>query len=124
MVITDQRSRPKGRLVYSSIMLWYAVSNTPVLLAISRDPEGVEHDDYWVCSNVSLQAQDVLSAYAGRWSIDDTFRATKQHSASSIPSPGPTRPRASCRTGFLGLPERRHRVVTTPWYEAKCTPSV
>src|SRR5208283_3262034 len=70
-VITDQRGRPKGRLVYSRVVLWYAVSSTPVLLVISRDPDGVEHDDYWVCSDVTLKPQDVVSSYTGRWSIED-----------------------------------------------------
>jgi hypothetical protein len=133
-VITDQRGRPKGRLVYSRIVLWYAVSSTPVLLVISRDPDGVEHDDYWVCSNVNLPAQDVVSAYTGRWSIEDTFRATKQHLGIQHPqSWANTAPERAASLGFLlyslvwwwflGLPERRHRIVASPWYTAKCNPS-
>lgn len=133
-VITDQRGRPKGRLVYSRIVLWYAVSSTPVLLVISRDPDGVEHDDYWVCSDVNLKPQDVVSAYTGRWSIEDTFRATKQSLGIQHPQSWSDKaPERAASLGmllysltwwwFLGLPDRRHRVVATPWYAAKCNPS-
>ncbi len=121
-------------MVYSRIVLWYAVSSTPVLLVISRDPDCVEHDGYWVCSNVNPPAQDVVSAYTGRWSIEDTFRATKQHLGIQHPqSWANTAPERAASLGFLlyslvwwwflGLPERRHSVIATPWYVANCNPS-
>ena len=133
-VITDQRGRPKKRLVYSRIVLWYAVSTVPVRLVISRDPDGVEHDDYWVCSDVNLPAQEVVSAYTGRWSIEDTFRATKQHLGIQHPQSWATAaPERAASLGFilyslvwwwfLGLPDRRHHVTAPPWYANKCNPS-
>jgi len=134
MVVTDQRGRPKKRLVYSRVVLWHAVSDKPVLLVISRDPDGKEHDDFWVCSDVDMPPRDVVSAYTGRWSIEDTFRATKQ-------SLGIQHPQTWTRSGperaatlgfllysltwwwFLGLPPKQQSVTAPAWYAQKTTPS-
>ena len=33
--------------LYSKVVMWYKVSAQPVLLVISRDPEGKEKDDFF-----------------------------------------------------------------------------
>lgn len=133
-VITDQRGHPQARRVHARTVLWYAVSKVPVLLVISRDPTGHEHDDYWVCSDTTLSARDIVSAYAGRWSIEDTFRATKQSLGIQHPQSWATSaPERAATLGFLlyslvwwwflGLNITQQRVVATPWYASKSTPS-
>lgn len=133
-VVTDERGRPRERLVYSKQVLWHAVSSKPVLLVISRDPAGVEHDDFWVCSDVSMAPVMVVSTYAGRWSIECTFRATKQtlgaHEPQSWAGDGPER---AGTLGFLlytlvwwwflSLNPAKHVVSGPEWYPAKCRPS-
>lgn len=133
-VITEERGRPKDRRVHSRTVLWYAVSKVPVLLVISRDPTGHEHDDYWVCSDTSLPPGEVVSAYAGRWSIEDTFRATKQSLGIQHPQSWSTKaPERAATLGFLlyslvwwwflGLDTAQQRVRPLPWYAKKATPS-
>ncbi len=131
---TDQRGKSVTKVLHSRIVLWYAVSKQPVLLVICRDPDGNEPDDFWVCSDIHLPAADVVSAYAGRWSIEDTFRATKQtvhvQQPQSWSGEGPER---AAMLGFLlyslvwwwflALPRAAQRVEPTPWYTAKATPS-
>jgi hypothetical protein len=133
-VVTDERGRPRDRLVYSQVVLWHAVSDKPVLLVISRDPAGVEHDDFWVCSDVSMEPAMVVSTYAGRWSIECTFRSTKQtlgaHEPQSWSGDGPER---AGTLGFLlytlvwwwflRLNPAKHAVSGPDWYPAKCRPS-
>ncbi len=133
-ILTDERGRPRERLVYSQQVLWHAVSDKPVLLVISRDPAGVEHDDFWVCSDVSMAPAMVVSTYAGRWSIECTFRAVKQtlgaHEPQSWAGDGPER---AGTLGFLlytlvwwwflRLNPAKHAVSGPAWYPKKCRPS-
>lgn len=133
-VTTDQRGQPKARKVYAQTVLWYAVTKVPVLLVISRDPTGHEHDDYWVCSDTGLAPAEVVSAYTGRWSIEDTFRAAKQTIGAQQPqSWAGHAPERAAMLGlllysliwwwFLGLKREQQAVSAPPWYAAKATPS-
>jgi len=73
------RGKEKERLVSSQLVLWYGVKNNgPVLLVISRDPAGKEPDDFFCTTNVKASAEHVIETYGGRWSIEDTFKNTKQ----------------------------------------------
>lgn len=132
--LTQQRGKSVKRLLHSRVVLWYAVSKQPVLLVICRDPDGIEPDDFWVCSDIRLSANDVVSAYAGRWSIEDTFRATKQ--AIHVQQPQSWAGEAPQRTAMLGfllysliwwwfltLPKTEQWVSVSPWYATKATPS-
>jgi hypothetical protein len=133
-VVTDRRGRRVVKLVHTRVVLWYAVSKKPVLLVISRDPDGHEHDDFWICSDVDMPPGEIVSAYAGRWSIEDTFRATKQsigiHHPQSWRGLGPER---ATMLGlalyslvwwwFLGLRASDQKVKTEPWYAEKKRPS-
>jgi hypothetical protein len=59
--------------------VWHAVRpKAPVLLVLSRDPDGVEQDDFFFTTDVSRTPEAVISVFADRWAIEDTFRAVKQ----------------------------------------------
>ena len=133
-VVIDRRGRRVVTLVHTRVVLWYAVSKQPVLLVISRDPDGHEHDDFFVCSDIDMPPGEIVGAYAGRWSIEDTFRATKQsigvHHPQSWRGQGPER---ASMLGFalyslvwwwfLGLRKREQTVANEPWYPDKTNPS-
>lgn len=133
-VVIDQRGKPVTKLVHSRIVLWYAVSRRPVQLVIVRDPQGDEPDDFFVCSDIHLPPARVAEAYTGRWSIEDTFRATKQsihvQQPQSWAGAGPER---AAVLGFLlhsltwwwfmALPKRDQQIEKSPWYTHKTTPS-
>lgn len=75
----DMRGRRVSRLLLARPVLWYRVSpECQVLLVVVRDPEGVENDDFFFTTDLDALPADVVSRYAGRWSIEDTFRAVKQ----------------------------------------------
>lgn len=77
---TEERGKARERLVLCREALWYTVCpDRPVLLVISRDPGGKERDDYFFTTDLSASPAEVVSCYAGRWSIEDTFRSVKQY---------------------------------------------
>lgn len=134
LVTTTERGQVKKRLVYTREVLWYRVSKTPVLLVISRDPEGQEHDDFFFTTDLSLTAEPVIGGFAGRWSIEDTFKNTKQFVGGQEPQtwkgPGPERAALlSLWLGsmvwlwFLQQPAQAHRVTGPAWYPGKTRPS-
>lgn len=75
---TVERGKIKKRLVYYRKVVWQRVSNKPVLLVISRDPQGKERDDFFFTTDLSMAPAEVIGGFAGRWSIEDTFKNTKQ----------------------------------------------
>ena len=76
----DCRGRIKERLIYTRQVLWYATSpGAPVLLVIVRDPKGKEPDDFFFTTELAAAGKAVAEGYCGRWSIEDTFRNTKQY---------------------------------------------
>lgn len=73
------RGTPTKRLLLSRVVLWYkACKDRPVLLVISRDPRGKEPDDFFFTTDIHASPAAVVERYAGRWSIEDTFRDVKQ----------------------------------------------
>lgn len=128
------RGKIATKWVYSATVLWYSVSKRPVQFVICRDPDDCEPDDFFVCSDTDMDPAEVISAYAGRWSIEDTFRATKQtihvQEPQSWAGQGPER---AAMLGFLlhsliwwwflGLPADQQQVQATPWFPSKSTPS-
>jgi hypothetical protein len=134
LVTTQERGMDRKRLVYCQVVLWYAVRKTPVLFVISRDPDGKEADDFWVCSDISLPPADVVTAYSGRWSIEMTFRDVKQTMGAHHPqSWAGNAPERAATLGFLnytlvwwwylGLAPAHHQVSGSSWYRKKCRPS-
>jgi len=73
-----RRGKTAKRLVYTRVVLWYTVSRKPILLVISRDPNGKEKDDFFFTTDVTMDPAEVLACYADRWAIEDTFKNTKQ----------------------------------------------
>jgi hypothetical protein len=133
-VTTIERGQVKKRLVYARQVLWYRVSKKPVLLVISRDPAGKERDDFFFSTDLSLKPAQVIGGFAGRWSIEDTFKNTKQFVGGQEPQTwkgqGPERAAMlSLWLGsvvwlwYLGSQGREHRITAPPWYPKKEHPS-
>lgn len=134
-VQTEERGRTRERLVCVREVVWYAVRpDAPVLLVISRDPDGVEKDDFFFTTDVSRTPEAVISVFADRWAIEDTFRAVKQSLGAEEPQAwqgqGPERVGAFAYFlyGLVWLWYLRHGYGSvglrlTPWYRSKCRPS-
>jgi len=77
--LSKYRGRSVERLLWSRPVLWHSVlPGTMVLLVVVRDPEGIQRDDYFFTTDLAMAPADVVHQYAGRWSIEETFRNTKQ----------------------------------------------
>ncbi|MDQ6783434.1 MAG: transposase [Actinomycetota bacterium] len=131
----DWRGRTVTRQVWSMPVLWYSVCpKDMILLVVVRDPAGIERDDYFFTTDLAAAPGDVASLYAGRWSIEDTFRATKQSLGGEDPQcwkhRGPERVvalslwlHANVWAWYLATQGTAHTWKTRPWYAAKTTPS-
>lgn len=134
-VRTQERGRRRTRRVHVREVLWYGVQpHRPVRLVISRDPSGHEKDDYFFTTDLGLSGATVVSAYADRWAIEDTFRNVKQLLGAEEPQAwkgaGPSRGAAFAYflyglvwVWFLVHGHRSHRPTVTPWYPTKRRPS-
>lgn len=131
----DCRGRTKQRLIYTKRVLWYnACPNQEVLLVIARDPNGKEPDDFFFTTNLEASGKAVVEAYYGRWSIEDTFRNTKQYLGGEDPQTwkgeGPLRAAAlsfwiysAVWYWYIKAHGSNPIWSQTPWYPAKRTPS-
>ncbi len=133
-VQTNERGKVKDRLVHARIVLWYKVSHAPMLLVISRDPAGKERDDFFFTTALSMTPAEVVGAFAGRWSIEDTFKNTKQFLGAEEPQswkgPGPERAAAIglilyslVWTWYVTTGYRKSILPRLPWYPGKTHPS-
>jgi hypothetical protein len=133
-VKTQERGKTKYRLVYARVVLWYKVSHTPVLLVISRDPAGKEPDDFFFTTDLKLTPTEVIGGFAGRWSIEDTFKNTKQSLGSEEPqtwkSQGPERAAvislwlySMVWAWYISYGYGKTRLPAIPWYSTKTCPS-
>ena len=129
-----QRGKTATRLVYTRIVLWYAVSHTPVLLVICRDPEGKEKDDFFFTTDLSMRAIEVLECCSNRWAIEDTFKNTKQRLGGQEPQTfkgqGPERAAglslwlySTVWLWYLTQKPAHRYFLVQPWYDRKATPS-
>ncbi len=121
--------------MYARPVLWYRMwPERQVLLVIVRDPEGRQADDYFFTTDLSARPSWVAETYAGRWSIEDTFRNTKQFLRGEDPQcwrgKGPER--AAGLSLWIYTTVWLWYVITQgtttswprlPWYGSKCTPS-
>jgi hypothetical protein len=131
----NRRGKLLDRLVYTQQVLWYRVCpRQPILLVICRDPSGKEPDDFFFTTNLHSTAVQVLEQYGQRWSIEDTFKNTKQHLRGQDPQvwkdPGPERAAAFSFWLYslvwfwqLTVNQRQPAWVPHPWYPAKSKPS-
>jgi hypothetical protein len=133
-VKTCERGRTKYRLVYARVVIWYKVSHLPVLLVISRDPAGKEKDDFFFTTDLKLTPAEVIGGFAGRWSIEDTFKNTKQSLGSEEPQTwkgqGPERAAVISLwlysvvwAWYIRYGYRKSSIRIMPWYAAKTHPS-
>ena len=100
LVETLERGKTRTRLVYARLVLWYHVQpGRPVLLVISRDPNGKEKDDFFFTTDLDMHPATAISEFANRWPIEDTFRNTKSTDTPPL------------------------RSFRPPWYTQKSTPS-
>jgi hypothetical protein len=129
-----QRGKTVTRLVYTRVVLWYTVSRKPILLVISRDPNGKEKDDFLFTTDVSMNPVEVLTCYADRWAIEDTFKNTKQLLGGQQPQTykgkGPERAAglslwlySTVWLWYLKQESRKRYFIVQPWYSQKTTPS-
>lgn len=129
-----QRGKTVKRLVYTRVVLWYTVSRKPILLVISRDPNGKEKDDFFFTTDVTMDPAEVLACYADRWAIEDTFKNTKQYLGGQEPqtykTKGPERAAglslwlySMVWLWYLKQKSRRRYFIVQPWYNQKSAPS-
>src|SRR5674536_361239 len=134
-VTVDVRGQQVARLVYVRDVLWYgACPKRPVRLVIVRDPDGIEPDDFFLSTDPAAIGPEIASRYAGRWSIEVTFRDTKQDLGGENPQSwkrqGPER--AACLAlwlhgltwcWYLGQHPRGDTWIPRPWYPREASPS-
>lgn len=129
------RGRLEKRILLARRVLWYGVCpDRQVLLVIVRDPTGKQHDDFFFTTDLDDTPEDVASRYAGRWSIEDTFRNVKQFLGGEDPQTwkhqGPERAAAlslwvysAVWHWYLTTQGTRVSWPSLPWYQSKKTPS-
>jgi len=129
-----QRSKTIKRQVFTRVVLWYTVSRKPILLVISRDPDGKEKDDFFFTADLNMTAAQVLECYNDRWAIEDTFKNTKQLLGGQQPQTfkGKGPERAACLSlwlyslvwlWYLSQKSQQRYFIVQPWYCQKTTPS-
>ncbi|MDP6737405.1 MAG: transposase, partial [Nitrospinaceae bacterium] len=133
-VTVCERGKNRTRLVHSKVLLWYRVSQQPILLVISRDPEGKEKDDFFFTTDVRMSPAEVIGCYADRWAIEDTFKNTKQYLGSQQPQTfkgqGPERAAglslwlySMVWLWYLKQKSSQRYFMVHPWNPLKCRPS-
>jgi hypothetical protein len=134
MATFRQRGKTVKRLVYTRVVLWYNVSRKPILLVISRDPNGKEKDDFFFTTDLNMTAAEVLECYGDRWAIEDTFKNTKQFIGGQQPQTfkgkGPERAAglslwlySTIWLWYLKQKSNRRYFIVHPWYSQKSAPS-
>lgn len=129
-----QRGKTIKRLVYTRVVLWYKVSRKPILLVISKDPDGKEKDDFFFTTDLTMTAAEVLECYNDRWAIEDTFKNTKQLLGGQQPQTfkgkGPERAAGLSLwlysvvwLWYLSQKSSRRYFIVQPWYCQKINPS-
>ena len=129
-----ERGQMRIRLVYTKVILWYRVLHQPVLLVISRDPQGKEKDDFLFTTDVTMAPATVIGDYADRWAIEDTFKNTKQLIGGQQPQTfkrqGPERAAglslwlySMVWLWYLLQKSNKRTFMVTPWNPTKATPS-
>lgn len=133
--VVDERGKAVERLLLCRSVLWYQVCpDCPVLLVIVRDPAGIQHDDFFFTTDLTSTGAKVAGHYAGRWSIEDTYRNVKQFLGGEHPqtwrAQGPERAAAlsfwiyaAIWTWYITTQGTKPSWIIFPWYTAKHTPS-
>lgn len=129
------RGKTVTRLLLTRVVLWYKVSpDRPVLLVVVRDQEGKEPDDFFLSTDIQATPEQVAGDYAGRWSIEDTFRDVKQFLRGQDPQcwkgKGPERAAAlslwlysAVWMWYIRTHGSKPLWPIMPWYKGKRTPA-
>jgi len=135
MTDIEVRGEQVERALWARPLLWYAVRPLQqVRLVVVADPAQCEHDDLLFCTDLTITPELVASLYYGRWSIEVTFRDTKQLLGGEEPqcwkAQGPDRAAAlsfwtysTVWVWYLACHGARPTWRARPWYPAKRTPS-
>ena len=75
--------RRQGRTVQREVLgitcLWYHVCRTtPIRLVIVRDPQGVQQDDYFFCTDAATPDEQIVQRYYDRWGVQESILEAKQ----------------------------------------------
>lgn len=131
----DFRGKPVQRRVLRREVLWYGACQGRLgQLAIVRDPQRHEPDDFLFTTDTQANPSQVAARYAGRWSIEETFRNVKQflggHNPQTWKGEGPERAAAlslwvysAVWNWYIANHGTKPSLPRTPWYPAKSTPS-
>ena len=134
-VTINVRGRPVERLALVRDALWHTVNNTDLVrLVVVRDPTSVDPDEFFFTTDTTATGADVASRYAGRWSIEITFRDTKQHLGGEDPQcwkrHGPERAatlslwlHGTVWSAYIHAHPDGNTWPTRAWYRHKTTPS-
>jgi hypothetical protein len=134
VVKTLERGKERVRLVIIRHIVWHKVlPGKYIRLVISRDPEGIERDDCFFTTDLQLDAAFLISVYANRWCIEDTFRNGKQFLGIEQPQSwkgaGPEKVAAmgyaiySLIWAWFIKNGDFKRFPNRPWYKTKVNPS-
>ncbi len=73
-------------MVHKFTALWYHSAGEEALsVVLCRDPSGKHADTVFFDTDVNAPAEDIITIYAARWSIEVTNRETKQHLGAEDP---------------------------------------
>lgn len=134
-VVCEYRGQKMAKFVVTKDVLWYRVSaKALVRLVIVRDPDGKEPDDFFFTTDLKMTPAQVLSIYAGRWSIEITNRDAKQTIRGQEPqswkADGPERAAglsfwlySAIWIWYLHVCGTRPRFTVTEWFTTKTAPS-
>jgi hypothetical protein len=68
-----------SRLLSSFTAIWYEVlPDRPIKVVCVRDPAGEASDEFFFSTDLDLEDNEIVLAYAARWSIEVTNRNSKQ----------------------------------------------
>jgi hypothetical protein len=134
-LVFDQFGLHATLLVKTIQALYYKAGGTRLLtIVLVRDAVGKRPDQMFYCTRLDWDARQILSSYAGRWSIEVTFENSKQYLG--LEDPANRKPKAVERTAPMALVLYSlivawfHRVghlhvkfPDRPWYRKKSEPS-
>lgn len=134
LVTTNEHGKDRHRWVMYRWVIWWHVSKDPILLVISRDPDGIENDDYFFSTDLNMLPEQVVGGFAARWGVEDAFRNTKQFICAEDPQTWKGKgPERAATIGFylysmiwLWYIQYAHHAIPlriNPWYTSKATPS-
>jgi len=143
----DDKSQPWKKLTFDQFglhatllvktikALYYTAGKDRLLtIVLTRDAEGKRPDQRFYCTNLDWSPEQILSAYAARWSIEVTFENCKQHLGLEAPANRTekavrrTAPMAFVQYSLIVLwfhktGHRHVRFPDRPWYLHKSEPS-